>query len=168
MYKYDVALSFASKQEKFVEKVKFYLEAEGLEVFFFPNEQKHLMSQNPYECIYRVFQKESFVKVLFVTKEYQTSKWTQLEKRCAIRSTSDNPKRLIIVNFMQKNLDEELSKYIYIDGKRIYEDEIAAYIAERIRELGMMREKIEKRQAYIMNNHGIVAGDNAVFHKIRF
>lgn len=168
MYKYDIALSFSSKQEGLVKKVTYYLNAEDLKVFFFPAEQKELMSQNPHESIYRIFQKESLLKVLFVTKEYETSEWTQLEKRCAIRSTKDERKRLIVVNYLGKDLDEELNKYIYIDGNKMYADEIAVYIAGRIKELYKLPRKKEKTVGNIIGvNKGIVTGDNAVFHNIQ-
>ena len=56
-YKYDIALSFATEDQKLVEKVYHYLRAENLNVFFAPSQegQKVLSGKNQREVFYSIF-----------------------------------------------------------------------------------------------------------------
>lgn len=172
MYKYEVALSFASEIESIVREVAEFIQAAGHSVFFFPEQQRDMISENVLRKTYQIFQKESFIKVLFITEAYKTSRWTQLEKRCALSSTKNQCKRLIIVNFLGEQIEADLKELIYIDGNKKETDEIAAIIDARITELGQEetggKTKEKKIMTEIRTNYGIVAGDNAIFQNIKF
>lgn len=171
MYRYDVALSFAAEMEETVRKVNWYMEAEGLNTFFFSERQKELLSQNPYKSIYKVFQSESLVKVLFVTLGYYESEWTGIERRRALDSTKEDSRRLIVVNYIDKKLDRELKTYIFAEGNKLEADEIASYIISRVKEIKNERQIMKKEESttnIIVQNKGIITGDNAVFHNIQF
>lgn len=169
MYQYDVAISYASEIEKEIQKLVYYLEAEELKVFFFPQEQRRLLSENPYKTLYKIFEKESLVKVLFITEGYLNSEWTKLERRRAISSARENPRCLIVVNGIGEKLDEELKKYTYMNLPE-YMDEAASWIVERVRELKNLKgSKTDKNASnIIIKSKGIVTGDNAVIHDITF
>lgn len=87
MYKYDIALSYEGESEKLVQEVADYLISEKLRVFFAPYYQRQMVSQNLKSELFQIYQNESLIKVLFVTKKYQQSQYTQIEKRRAVSST---------------------------------------------------------------------------------
>lgn len=170
MYKYDIALSYQSKSEKLVQAVSNYLKSEGWNVFFAPNNKKELLSENLNSKLFQVYQNESLVKVLFITKEYLNSEYTQLELRRSLSSSQDNERRLIVVNFIGESIPEELKPYVYLEGTGC-EDEIAFQISERVKELKGTKSKLEKTEQenemftcniqninYVKNNKGIVSG----------
>lgn len=71
-YKYDIALSFATEDQKLVEKVYHYLRAENLNVFFAPSQegQKVLSGKNQREVFYSIFGLEAEYVALFVSQNY--------------------------------------------------------------------------------------------------
>ncbi len=134
MYKYDIALSYEGESEKLVQEVADYLISEKLRVFFAPYYQRQMVSQNLKSELFQIYQNESLIKVLFVTKKYQQSQYTQIEKRRAVSSTINENRRLMIVNFLGENLPEDLKKFVYLNGN-IPTDEIADFIMARVKEL---------------------------------
>ncbi len=134
MYKFDIALSYEGASEKLVQEVADFLIGGHLQVFYAPYYQKEMVSANLKSELFQIYQNESLVKVLFVTEKYLKSQYTQLEQRRALSSTKQEPKRLIIVNFVGKKLPEELKKYVYLNGS-LPTDEIADFIIDRIRQL---------------------------------
>ena len=93
MYKYDVALSYESESEDFVREVSDILTAEGWNVFFALDRRKELLSKNLKSELYRIYQNDSLVKVLFVTDKYLRSQYTMLEERRALSSACENTER---------------------------------------------------------------------------
>lgn len=177
-YKYDVAVSYDSCCKRLVEKVVAYLKCERFEVFFDMDRKSELLSENLETKLYQVYQNESLVKVLFVTAEYLENEYTLLEARRSFTSVKDNNRRLVIINFMGRELPKPYSDFAYLNGSAPA-DEIAYMIGERIKELRVNcnnEEKVAERKAgekiYIENinlidkNNGIVAGNNANFQNV--
>lgn len=180
-YEFDVAISYKSEMEEKAVKLVDYLTADGWRVFFAPGRQQELLSQKIYQKLYDVYKNRSLMKVLMISESYLSSEWTLLEKRVSMESTKDDRQRLVIVNYTDHTiLPGDLSPLHYLNGKKLYEDEIAAIVTERIRQYRSgnqgefkktRKEKGEKsgnRSKSITINHGIIAGDNAHFKNIKF
>ena len=93
----------------------------------------------------------------------------------SLDSTKEEPKRLIIINYMGENLPDNLKDFIYLDGQKMYEDEIASMIIQRIQNMRKAhmdkKGEGEKRQyteesIMINNNGGIVTGNGATFSNL--
>lgn len=71
-YTYDIALSFATEDQKLVEKVYHYLKQEGVSVFFAPAPecQDVLSGENQREIFWSIFGIKSKFVALFVSKDY--------------------------------------------------------------------------------------------------
>lgn len=132
-YKYDVALSYESASRDLVRSVAGYLKSESWRVFFAEEEQEEMLSEPLRERLYQIYQRDSLVKVLFVTEKYLQSEYTMLEKRCSLRSTKNHVRRLIVVNFIGKGLPEDLRNFVYLDGNS-FADEIASFVGRRVAE----------------------------------
>lgn len=170
-YKYDVALSFSDEKKREVGKIANYLEAAGLQVFFYKNRQQELISHDLDKKTYEIYHEQSLVKVLFLTERYGERIYTQLEKRLSIDSTKMQRERLIIVNYLGNKIEAEFGKVIYIDGNNEKTDEIAMRIQQRVLDIkgaGMRRKPNCENKYTVVNNKGIVAGDNASFRNITF
>ena len=176
-YKYDVAISYESDSRKLVKEVVEYLKVEGFEIFFDEDRKMELLSENLKTKLYQIYQNESLIKVLFVTEEYMQSPYTLLESRSALRSIKDNFRRLIVINFLGANIQDEFKPYVYLKGDTDT-DEIAYLICERVKELkdltkgnGPERDTLfhEPNNVNIIGtNQGIIAGDNVQLSHIHF
>lgn len=177
MYKYDIAISYASNSRKIVKEVVEYLKSDGFTIFFDVDRKEELLSEKLKNKLYQIYQNESLLKVLFVTKEYMRSPYTQLEARSALRSVGDNSRRLIVINFVGKYIPETLKNYVYLEGSN-YTDEIAYLISKRIMELKKYNQgyEAEKENTFrrfqniniVGTNHGIIAGNDTQLKHIYF
>ncbi|MDE6941938.1 MAG: toll/interleukin-1 receptor domain-containing protein [Lachnospiraceae bacterium] len=176
-YYVDIAISYKSEMEKTAKRIKDYLVKDGWNVFYAPASQQEVLSENIHQKLYSVYKNESCLKVLLISASYLEGEWTSLEKRISLESTKEDRKRLLIVNYIERDLlPEELRALVCLDGRKMREDEIACLITERLnmiynkdKEEGRQKEqKREKEQTCTIINHGIIAGDNAHFGKIEF
>lgn len=182
MYKYDVALSYESESQNFVQEVFAILAKEKWNIFFAPDRKKELLSQNLKSELYQIYQNESLVKVLFVTDKYMQSQYTMLEKRRSLSSARENERRLIVVNFIGERLPEELEPFVYLEGDN-FPDDIAFWISERIKELKAaessqndIEDKRNEKKSIaegtqinvVTNDGGIIFGNNADLNNVSF
>ncbi len=176
-YKYDVAISYQSEIEERAAKIAGYLEREGLQVFYAPEKQKQIMSEKLNEILYDIYKNQSLIRLLLISDAYLSSEWTQLEMRVSKGEEKVDLRRRIIVDYTdKKQLPEDVKSMIYIDGRKTYEDDIASMTAFRIKELKSKIDddwqKYEKKKndekITVINNTGIVTGDNASFGNINF
>lgn len=85
-HSFDVALSFATEDQKLVEQVYDYLRAEGLRVFFAPSleGQAVLSGKNQRQIFYQIFGWEARYAALFVSKNYLRREVPMEEARIAL------------------------------------------------------------------------------------
>ena len=180
-YKYDVAISYQSSLEKRASRLADYLQAESLDVFFAPIKQREMLSGKLHQVLYDVYKNQSFVKVLLVTEEYLHGEWTSLEMCMSLDSTDGDRRRLVIINYMGEALPDELKVFVYLDGNKLFEDQLASAVAQRIFDLKNKKrkemykqnsnERIKNDNLYPevhFTNNGIVTGNNAVFNDTQF
>lgn len=170
-YKYDIAISYKSEMEEKAAKIADFLMADGWKVFFAPEEQEELLSEKLHQKLYEIYKNESMMKVLLISKGYLESEWTALEKRVSLESTKEQRKRLLIVNYTGEVFENELKSLVYIDGRKYHEDEIAAIITKRLKGFLDKREYeniCNEGTNSIVNNSGIITGDNAYFGNVQF
>lgn len=168
-YKYDVAISYESHNCKFVREVVRYLESEKYEIFFDQERRMELLSEDIKGKLYQIYQKESLIKVLFITEKYLQSEYTMLESRRSFSGAEDNKRKVIVINCMGDKLPEPYTSYGYLSSD-MPADEIANLISRRVEELKeekVISEENTKRKMTIGNlnviekNEGIVTGDHA-------
>ena len=80
-YKYDVALSFAGEQRRYVKKIYHALNKAGLKVFYdeSPEVQATHLGKRFTELAQRIYGEAADFVVLFVSKEYVSKQWPYLE-----------------------------------------------------------------------------------------
>lgn len=172
---YDIAISYKSEIEDKAKKIAHYLEKDHWSIFFAPKDQQELLSEEISSQLYDIYKNRSRLKLLLISEGYLEGEWTSLEKRMALESTKGNRKGLLIVNYTNRiTLPGELKELQYINGNRMYEDEIASIVTERLKKCldnsvtKVSEEKEQDEHVNIMVNHGIIAGDNAHFGNIQF
>ncbi len=163
-YKYDVAISYQNEIEDKAAKIAGCLCNENLQVFFAPERQLEILSENLYEVLYDTYKNQSLIRLLLVSDLYLTSEWTQLEKRVSqAEKTSDMKRRIVVDYTTNQELPKDLKQLVYIDGNKLYEDEIASLVSRRVKDLknedGERREpekEILIQNKIIQNNYGTI------------
>ena len=82
--KYQVALSFAGEQRRYVEKVARHLSSQGIAVFYDGFETVPLWGRNGTEAFHEAFAEQSAHVVMFVSKSYVEKAWPRHERRAAL------------------------------------------------------------------------------------
>lgn len=164
-FKYDIAISYKDELKDKVKRIVDFLEADNWNVYFAPNNQDEMVSQKLHSKLYQIYKNDSLLKVLIISDNYLNGEYTALEKRISLKCTQDERDKLLIINYTGKKLPKEFENIVFIDGKKVYEDEIAFMITKRVKQL---KKKI-KLSTYkyeddcnqsININNGIILGDN--------
>lgn len=100
-YKYDVALSFASEQREYVEKVAKQLSVMGVKCFYDNNYQVELWGEDLLEFLENVYDKCSRYCVMFISKEYLEKEWTHYERQVILQHF-----------YSDKNIDNSQHSYL--------------------------------------------------------
>jgi hypothetical protein len=83
-WRWDVALSFASAQRRYVEQVAGALAARGVRCFFDADEQVELWGKYLAEELPAIYGEQAAAVVVFISAEYAARDWTRLERRAAL------------------------------------------------------------------------------------
>jgi GTPase SAR1 family protein len=80
---FDVALSFAGEQRKYVKEVATILASKGIKVFYDEFYESHLWGKNLAEYLKEVYYSRSNYCIMFISKEYLSKMWPAHERKCA-------------------------------------------------------------------------------------
>jgi len=80
---FDIALSFAGEDRKYVEQVANRLQRMDLRVFYDKYESTNLWGKNLYEHLTTVYSDRARFVVLFISKHYSAKLWTNHERKSA-------------------------------------------------------------------------------------
>lgn len=79
MFEYDVALSFAGEDRRFVEECAEILRSLCINVFYDNYEKEVLLGKNLYSYLADIYQNRARFAVVFVSKAYKEKRWTKHE-----------------------------------------------------------------------------------------
>lgn len=97
---FDVAFSYASEQQDYVQKLAKLLKNKGLSVFFDQFYTTALWGKNLYDQLDEIYRKCAKLSVLFISEEYATKRWSDHERRSAqARAFEKNQDTVVIVRF---------------------------------------------------------------------
>ena len=97
---YEVALSFAGEQRKYVEEVARALQSRGIAVFYDGFEKISLWGRHLPEELQTVYERKSGLVVIFVSKEWVDKAWPRHERRSALsRAIQEKGEYVLPVRF---------------------------------------------------------------------
>lgn len=82
-FRYDICLSFAGEDRRYVQAVAALLRSAGVRVFYDEYEQVELWGKNLYTHLDEVYQKASRFCVIFISQYYAKKVWTNHERESA-------------------------------------------------------------------------------------
>lgn len=80
---FDVALSFAGEQRKFVQELANALKHQGIRVFYDNDQQAELWGKNLYDYLFEIYSSRATYCLIVVSKEYAEKEWTVHERQAA-------------------------------------------------------------------------------------
>ena len=132
-YQYDVALSFAGEQRKYVEAVAESLVDTGTKIFYDDYEKVSLWGKDLYTHLDYVYRKASRFCIVFISAAYASKVWTNHERRSAqARAIQENTEYLLPARFDQTELPGLPPTIGYLDLNEVAPQELAVMILEKL------------------------------------
>jgi RES domain-containing protein len=136
MLNYDVALSFAGEQRRYVEDFATNLRRAGTRIFYDRFEQERLWGRDLIAELDRVYRKESRFVIIFISAEYRDKKWTRHELRSALAAAIEQREEYVLpVRFDDTDLDGLPPTVHYVDARLVSADQLASMLLKKIASL---------------------------------
>ena len=132
-YKYEIALSFAGEDRKYVEEVAACLKANNIKVFYDEFEESNLWGKDLYVYLDEIYRKESRYCIMFLSQRYAKKLWTNHERESAqARAFQQNEEYILPVKLDDTVIPGFRPTTGYLDGKKIKPSGICAAIIKKI------------------------------------
>ncbi|MFC0527870.1 toll/interleukin-1 receptor domain-containing protein [Phytohabitans kaempferiae] len=132
-FEFDVALSFAGEDRKYVERVAQALMCDGVRVFYDEFEQTRLWGEDLVGYLDDVYRNKSRYAVAFVSKHYAAKMWTSHERRSAqARALLERAAYLLPVRLDDAPMPGLPPTIGYLDGRTHDSARIAEFIKEKL------------------------------------
>jgi len=125
-FSYDVAISYASEQERTVSRVVSILKMDGFRVFFAPDRESEFTAEDMIAQFYRIYRYESRYVAAFVTEDYLRKDITMHEAKTAMLRRREEGRSCLIPIYFEKAMLPGLNPDInFIRGDGLREVELA-------------------------------------------
>jgi hypothetical protein len=129
---YDVALSFAGEDRKYVQKVANFLVRTGLRTFYDQHETIQLWGKNLYDHLNAVYSDKARFVVIFISKSYKAKLWTDHERRSAqARAFRERREYILPARFDSTKLPGIFETVGYVDLRTLSPNEFAELIRKK-------------------------------------
>lgn len=151
LYKYDVAISYASEELALVNLVYKMLDTEGVSVFFAPAEQQDIVGQDQTKVFHLIYGKEARFVAVFVSKHYITKPVCLHEARSEMIRNLDDDYCLIPIYLDGTHLPDLDPDIAYYDENNPYK--IKRLIIQKIRNTSGIDDKEKNNQSQSIHIH---------------
>lgn len=132
-FEYDIGLSFAGEQREYVTLVARELLSRDIEVFFDDYERGTLWGKDLYAHLTDVYQHKCKFCVIFVSKEYASKVWTNVERKSAqARAVQENQEYILPARFDDTPIPGLLNTVGYVDLNEVSQPELVDLISEKV------------------------------------
>lgn len=133
---YDVALSFAGEQRKYVSKVASALAQMGIKVFYDEFEAVRLWGKDLQVYLDEVYRKKARLCVIFISEDYVRKTWPRHEGESALARALEEPGEYILpVRFDDADLPGLRPTVGYLDARRLAPEQLAEMIKRKLDQL---------------------------------
>jgi hypothetical protein len=132
-YQYDVCLSFAGEQRRYVEQVADELHQLHVRVFYDDFERANLWGKNLFEHLDWVYRQAAQFSVFFISVDYGRKLWTSHERRSAqARAFQEKREYILPARFDTTEIPGLLSTVDYVDLQATTPRELALLIVQKL------------------------------------
>ena len=132
-YEFDVCLSFAGEQRRYVRRVAALLKKNGVRVFYDEYLQAALWGKDLYTHLSDVYQNAARFCVLFASREYKEKVWTSHERQSAqARAINENREYILPARFDDTEIPGLLNTVGHVDLRSTTPAKLAKLIREKV------------------------------------
>ena len=147
---YDVVLSFAGEDRKYVEQTAKYLRNKGIKVFYDNYETVDLWGKDLYQHLDNVYQRKAKYAVIFISESYSKKLWTNHESKSAqARAFSENEEYILPVRFDETEIPGIRNTIGYLSLKDLKPMQLGKKIIEKLGEIEP-ENFLPKKQNYLV------------------
>jgi predicted MPP superfamily phosphohydrolase len=118
-YKYDIVLSFAGEDRKYVKEVADCLKANGVNVFYDEFEEDKLWGKDLYVYLDNIYRQEAKICIMFLSKHYAKKLWTNHERESAqARAFQQNEEYIHPIKLDDTEIPGIKPTTGYLDGRK--------------------------------------------------
>ena len=130
---YDVVLSFAGEDRKYVEEVADVLRQHSVRVFYDEYEQVKLWGKNLAEHLDTVYRRSGKYCVMFISEHYAAKPWTIHERRMAVdRALKERREYILPARFDDTELPGISSSVLYVSLRKKAPADFARLILQKL------------------------------------
>jgi hypothetical protein len=130
---YEVVLSFAGEDRKYVEQVAEILKSSDVELFYDNYEEASLWGKNLVEHLYKVYSGSGRYCVMFISAAYAQKVWPTYERRSAFEKAIQSKEEYILPARFDDTEIPGLHKHIgYVDLRRKTPKQLAKLIMQKL------------------------------------
>lgn len=132
-YDYDVAVTFAGEDRKYVQDVVKRVADAGYRVFYDQDEQATPWGEELTEYFPKIYEERSRYAVMFVSRYYAAKPWTRLERRSVLLRALEQPTPYLLpVQLDGTKLPGVRSTISYLDGAKMGPLGVAGAICQKL------------------------------------
>lgn len=133
MVTYDVVLSFAGEDRKYVEKIAYLLKSHGVKVFYDKFETSTLWGKDLYQYLNEIYKNKAKYCVAFISSNYIRKNWTLLELKSAQARDFECENEYILPIYLERVTVPGLNITTgYLNANEYSYDEIVGFIEEKL------------------------------------
>jgi len=132
-YEFDVAISYADGDRPYAQALFDALKVRGIKTFYDRDQEARLWGENRLDFVFDLHHHKSRYCVMFLSKNYDTERWSMLERQTAQARDFDGHSRYILpVRLDDTEITGVNSKVIYIEWHRHTPETIADLVEEKL------------------------------------
>lgn len=130
---YDVVLSFAGEDRKYVEETANHLRQEGVKVFYDSYEDTNLWGKDLYQHLDDVYQNKAKFAVIFISEAYSRKLWTNHELKSAqARAFTESQEYILPVRFDDTEIPGIRKTLGYLDLRSLTPEDLAKKVKQKL------------------------------------
>lgn len=131
--KFDIALSFASEDRGYVDRVATLLRQKGISVFYDLFEDANLWGKNLYEYLSDIYQNQARYTILFISDHYNKKLWTNHERQAMqARAFQESEEYILPVKFDDTKIPGILPTIGYLDLRTRTPEQLVEIIEKKL------------------------------------
>jgi predicted Zn-dependent protease len=132
-FDYDVALSFAGEDRHYAEQLAVALRSHGLAVFYDQFNEAELWGKNLHAYLNELYSLRAKYCVVFLSANYQRSKWTRLELEAALSRDLESDKEFVLpIRLDDSHISMIPSTRAYLDWRKYRVEQIAEMLKRKL------------------------------------
>ncbi len=132
-YSWDIAISYASEDRDYVDRLARCLERAGVRVFYDRFEQADLWGKDLYTHLDDVYRNKARYCVMFLSIDYARKTWTNHERKSAqARAFQENQEYILPVRFDSTEIPGVLPTIGYVNANELSPNDLCKLIQEKL------------------------------------